>query len=119
MWNEPSELELRALPAIGTNEEVDWKEVLIRMHFFLGGCDWYVAEYAPADRIFYGYAILNDDLDNAEWGYMSLDEMRDIRTRQGFEIDRDLHWQERKASEIEKIVAAYRGQSSDRIKPKA
>lgn len=107
MWNEPSVSDLRALPPIGTNENVPWQEVPIRMHFFLGGCDWYMAEYSPQERVFYGYAILNNDLVNAEWGYMSLDELRDVRVR-GFEIDRDLHWDTRKASEIEKIAMAHR-----------
>ena len=29
-------------------------------------------EFDPKDRIFFGYAILNNDLQNAEWGYFLL-----------------------------------------------
>ncbi len=83
---------------------------MIYEHFFLGGCDWYVAEYSATDRLFFGYAILNDDLDNAEWGYISFDELREVRTRQGFEVDRDLHWRTRKASEVDRISEAHRHQ---------
>ena len=49
------------------------------------------------------YAILNSDLQNAEWGYVSFDGLRNIDVR-GVEVDRDLHWKPRKASEIENIV---------------
>jgi transposase-like protein len=38
--------------------------------FFLGGCDWYAVEYGLEDRLFFGYAILNDDLLNSEWGVL-------------------------------------------------
>lgn len=107
MWNEPTENQLRQLPRPYTTEDVHWKDKTIYMHFFLGGCDWYMAEYDEPRRAFFGYAILNDDLANAEWGYVSLDELREVRTKQGFEVDRDLYWTPRKASVIEKIVQAY------------
>ncbi len=113
MWNEPTDKELARLPNLYETEEVAARDKLIHMHFFLGGCDWYVAEYGQADRLFFGYAILNEDLQNAEWGYMSFDELRDVRTPRGIEVDRDLHWRIRKASEVEKIVAAEREQGRE------
>ena len=45
MWNEPSEEELRKLPKLYETEKVSLEEKLIHMHFFIGGCDWYVSEY--------------------------------------------------------------------------
>ena len=75
------------------------------MHFFLGGCDWYVAEFDKSTRDLYGFAILNDDLKNAEWGYTNLDELCEI-TMSGIEVDRDLHWAPRKASEVDRIREA-------------
>jgi len=109
MWNEPSEVDLKQLPNLYATENVDPLDKLIQMHLFLGGCDWYAAEYGSADRLFFGYAILNNDLQNSEWGYFSLNELRDINF-QGIEIDRDLHWKVRKAGEVEKIAEAYRHQ---------
>ncbi len=106
MWNEPSDEELARLPAFYSTESVPIADKLIPMHFFLGGCDWYMAEYSPQERVFFCYAILNDDFQNAEWGYASFDELRDLKTTQGFEVDRDLNWKTRKASEIERIVQA-------------
>ena len=40
------------------------------MHFFLGGCDWYIVEWNLEDQIFFGFAILTNDLEMAEWGYV-------------------------------------------------
>ncbi len=103
MWNKPTPKQLNALPELYATENAPLEDKLIHMHFFVGGCDWYAAEYGPSDRLFFGYAILNNDLINSEWGYFSLDELAGIRTRQGIEIDRDLHWTVRKASEVDKI----------------
>lgn len=103
MWNEPSESELAALPILHANENTRPQNVVIHMHLFLGGCDWYLAAYHPLERIFYGYAILNNDFDNAEWGYVALDELRTIRLRSGTKVDRDLNWRPRKASQVDRI----------------
>ena len=110
MWNQPSSQELEQLPTLYSTEDIPLEEKVIHMHFFIGGCDWYAAEYDPRVRAFFGYAILNNDLQNAEWGEFSFDELREVRTRQGYEIDRDLYWLLRKANEVEKIKEAYRAQ---------
>ena len=47
------------------------------MHFFIGGCDWYIAEY-DGNNLFYGYAILNGDQQNSEWGYISFSGLKSI-----------------------------------------
>lgn len=103
MWNEPTPEELRRIPSLYATEERRTREIEIYMHFFLGASDWYMAEYDKKDRLFFGYTILNGDLENAEWGYTSYDELRDLRTRQGFEVDRDLYWVTKKTTEIENI----------------
>ena len=107
MWNEPSEEELRKLPKLYETEKVSLENKIIHMHFFIGGCDWYVAEYTQSERLFFGYAILNNDLQNSEWGYISYDELRGIRIR-GIEIDRDLYWKPQRALEVDRIKEAYK-----------
>ncbi len=104
MWNEPSEKELARMPPLYTNENTKLEDIMIHMHFFFGGSDWYMAEYSQEDRIFFGYTILNGDYQNSEWGYTLYDELRNIRIPPGFEIDRDLHWEPTKVSDIEKIM---------------
>jgi hypothetical protein len=102
MWNEPTKEQLAKIPKLYEPEDVPLKDKLIYLHFFIGGCDWYISEFDGED-LFWGYAILNGDFDMAEWGYISLEEMKRIKIPPGFEIDCDLYWEVRKASEIKKI----------------
>ena len=103
MWNEPTKEQLAKIPKLYETENVSLREKLIYLHFFIGGCDWFVAEFDERENLFWGYAILNNDLEMAEWGYLSLEELKSIKIPPGFEIDCDLYWEVRKASEIEKI----------------
>ena len=102
MWNEPTQEQLKKLPALYQTENIPLKDKLIHLHFFIGGCDWYVAEYDGED-LFWGYAILNNDFEMAEWGYISFQELKDLKIPPGFEIDCERDWKVTKASEIEKI----------------
>jgi hypothetical protein len=105
MWNKPSDAQLAKLPAFYSTEEVSLKDKVIGMHFFIGGCDWYATEYSPEEKCFFGFAILNNDLEMAEWGYFSLQELCDLKVK-FLEVDRDLHFTPKKAFEIEKIRKA-------------
>lgn len=103
MWNIPPKDQLSAIPALYQTEESPTAEKVIHLHFFIGGCDWYIAEYDGED-LFFGYAILNQDFQNAEWGYISFQELKDLKTRQGIEVDCETPWTPKKAGEIQKIV---------------
>jgi len=102
MWNVPTREELDRIPRLYQTEHITLKDKLIYLHFFIGSCDWFIAEYDGED-LFWGYAILNDDHDMAEWGYLSFTEMKEVKIRGWLEIDRDINWQIRKASEIDLI----------------
>ncbi len=67
MWNTPTEEELAKIPRLYETENIPLKDKIIHLHFFIGGCDWYIVEY-DGDDLFWGYAILNGDTENAEWG---------------------------------------------------
>lgn len=112
MWNKPSKEELSKIPVFYSTEEVPLKEKMIYMHFFIGGCDWYAAEYSLEEQCFFGFAILNNDLQNAEWGYFSLEELASLKVK-FLEVDRDLYWKPKKAIEIEKIRKAERWELKD------
>ena len=107
MWNVPTEERLARIPKLYETEDVPLKDKLIYLHFFIASSDWYVTEYDGED-LFWGFAILNNDLRNAEWGYMSFSELKDIIVEGRFEIDCESEdaWRIRKASEIEKIERA-------------
>ena len=106
MWNEPTRERLAKVPGLYETETVPLREKLIYLHFFISGCDWYVAEY-DGDDLFWGFAILNGDLQNAEWGYISFSELKSLKVA-WLEVDCELeeYWQVRKAEEIENIRRA-------------
>ena len=105
MWNKPTEKQLTKIPVFYSTENVPLKGNVIHMHFFIGGCDWYVAEYSPEEQLFFGFAILNSDYEMAEWGYFSLKELSELKV-EFLEVDRDLHFTPAKAKDIENIRKA-------------
>ena len=50
---------------------------IVHAHYFLGGNDWLVTEYNPEEGVAFGWACLGDR-QNAELGYMSMDELESI-----------------------------------------
>ena len=108
MWNTPTTDRLSKIPKLYETEHIPLQEKLIYLHFFIGGCDWYIAEFDGED-LFWGFAILNDDFQNAEWGYISFSELKSIKVGGWLEIDCELEefWVVQKASEIEKIRKAH------------
>lgn len=77
MFNEPPPEALAQLPRLYGTEGTSAAEKVIHGHFFLGGYDWYVAEFDGED-VFFGFVNLNDP-DMAEWGYFTLSELRETR----------------------------------------
>lgn len=102
MWNEPSKEKLSSIPGINETDNISIKDKLVHLHFFIGGCDWYVIEF-DGDDLFFGFTILNQDHVNSEWGYFSLSELKQIQINRWIEVDCDCHWKVRKASEVKGI----------------
>jgi hypothetical protein len=44
MWNTPTKQELAKLPKLYETEHIGTADKQIFLHFFMGGCDWYIAE---------------------------------------------------------------------------
>ena len=101
MWNTPERGVLDQIPRLYETKHIPVEDKLIYLHFFIGGCDWFIAEY-DGDDLFFGFAILNSDYEMAEWGYISFSEMKDINIH-GLEIDRELEWTPTRAGDIELI----------------
>jgi len=106
MWNIPSKERLAAIPKIYETENVSLQDKLIHLHFFIGSCDWFIAEYDGGDLL-WGFVILNDDCVNAEWGYVSFHELKSIKIGGWLEVDCEVGWKVRKAAEVEKINSCY------------
>ncbi|MGW8177941.1 MAG: DUF2958 domain-containing protein [bacterium] len=101
MWNPPTKKQLEEIPKHLETEGTPLGDKLIHMHFFIGAADWYVSEFDGKD-LFFGFVDLGDPV-MAEWGYFSLKELKELKSPMGIEVDRDLHWEIRKAREVEKI----------------
>lgn len=89
MWNVPSQSRLDKIPRLYKTEHIPLQDKLIYLHFFIGSSDWYVAEY-DGDDTFFGYVILNSDLECAEWGYFSFSELKAIRVQGWCKVDCEL-----------------------------
>ncbi len=107
MWNIPSTERLAKVPRLYETEQIPLKDKLVHLHFFIGGCDWYIAEY-DGDDLFFGFAILNNDYEMAEWGYLTFGEFKEIKVHGWLEVDCELEefWQVRRAIEIDQIRIA-------------
>ena len=71
-------------------------EAIAQLHYFYGGSDWYITERDSSDEQIqaFGYAVLNLDMENAELGYISIQEL----IYSGVELD--LHWTPKTLREI-------------------
>ena len=106
MWNTPTKKDLDVIPGIFQTERTSLRDKVIYQHFFIGSCDWYIAEYDEEDDLFWGFANLGDDV-NAEWGYIPFEDIRQLKVGPlGFEIDCECGWVPQKACEIENIKQA-------------
>ncbi|PJD95892.1 MAG: hypothetical protein CK426_09125, partial [Legionella sp.] len=61
------------------------KDSVAHLHYFVGGCDWYITEKDMEGGVTqaYGYAVLNGDLEMAEFGYINISELLEL----GVELD--------------------------------
>jgi len=105
MFNTPTKAQLAKIPALYATEHIPIEHKTIHCHFFLGSCHWFIAEADHVDAMF-GFCILNGDLEMANWGYVSLEELKSIKVQGWLEVEYDCYWEPKPASEIELIKRA-------------
>lgn len=70
------------IPVLYETEEVEADDKIIHLHFHIPhsmqAFDWWIAELRPEENLAFGYACLNGDAQNAEWGYINLEELENI-----------------------------------------
>ena len=109
MWNEPSKKRLNQMPSLYSTQDISLKQKEVWLHFYIGGSDWWAVEFDnEGGDLFFGFVVLNNDHQNAEWGYFSLSEMRSVKISGFLEIDCELeeYWQVRQACMINDICLA-------------
>lgn len=99
MYNEPTEEELSKVPLLYKTEGVPLPEKNVYFHFFCGNSDWWILEYDPKDRLFFGIAKIFVH----ELGYISFDEMKEAKAFGVMEVERDLYFKVKKVKDIEEL----------------
>jgi len=92
------------------------KDAIAYLHYFKGGSDWYITEKDIEKKQYqaFGYAVLNGDYQFAEFGYISIEELKEM----GVELD--FHWTPKSINEIigEKLPASkIQNDSQEIIQP--
>lgn len=64
----------------------DTDDAIAKLHFFYRGSDWYILDWDNRSDEMFGYAILNGDMQSAEYGYLSIDEFSSNN------IELDFYW---------------------------
>ena len=66
-------------------------KTVVHLHYFYGGSDWYITEKDNREDTeqyqAFGFVVLNGDTQNAEMGYISIEELI------GLGVGLDLYWQ--------------------------
>lgn len=108
----PPKAILRRIPALFATEGTTPFDKTIWAHYFAGGSDYYIAELDQETCEAYGYTRHASHPDGAEWGYIDLPELEEVRVSGLFGgrlvpglviIERDMHWKPCKFSEIKAV----------------
>ena len=89
----------KRLPVLGSTEND--KDPIVQVKLFGGaGCTWLLTEYDPDSKVAFGHCDLGD-ADNAELGYVSLDELESLKFPPfGLGVERDIYFTPAPLSEI-------------------
>jgi hypothetical protein len=90
-----------AIPKLHGSEPQEFDDKIIHLHYFIGSCDWYIAEVDPSTGEAFGFANLGDP-QCAEWGYIPLDELGTILARNVFPVERNMGWKPIRFGDIAK-----------------
>jgi hypothetical protein len=108
MINRPTESELLELANIKIDKEGPLEDRVIYIHLFLDGHSWYVSEYDPKRRRFFGYMIPKNDYLNARWDYFCYDELCRMQGEIHDEVVRNIDWEPKRAIKVDSIRDSYK-----------
>ncbi len=94
---------LKKLPSLCATENLSpekTKVVVKFFHPFTTAC-WYVTEFDPKQKIFFGFVNLGDD-QMAELGYFGLNELEAIKIG-GLKLERDIYWDQE--TTLDKVIS--------------
>lgn len=85
------------IPKLYETEHDEIKIAVIKYFNPCGAGTWYVIEYDPDDKLFYGFVKIHDE---GEYGYFSLEELESIKLPYGLKIERDLYFEATPMNEL-------------------
>lgn len=119
----PPPTELVDVPPLYATERTEAADKVVRLHLFVGSCDWWLVELDPDEGLAFGFACLGVPQD-AEWGYVSLAELAALRvntrvvmrSEMGDDwsprafglpavVERDLWWELKAVRDVDRLVA--------------
>tara|TARA_B100000614_G_scaffold252346_1_gene264891 strand:- start:1202 stop:1528 length:327 start_codon:yes stop_codon:yes gene_type:complete len=106
MKNPPTPEQLAKIPRLYETDNIQTKDKIIHLHFSFLSCGWYIAEFDGQDTLLC-FAILNGNLAMAEWGMVSYEFLRRVNIN-GQEVENDINWVSKPASEVD-IICLSRG----------
>ena len=68
----------------------------VLLHYFFGGCDWWLLERSEDGAELYGYCKIHE----AEFGYVTLRELTTTRVNPVYGIELDFHWKPQTLSRV-------------------
>lgn len=92
------------IPKLYEQDNGNMKDVVVYAHYFapISNFDWFVFEYDSTDKLFFGFANLNNE-DFAELGYFSLEEFESLNKSNGFGfVEREINFQPKTVGELSK-----------------
>lgn len=77
------------MPALYETEPIRAALKVVRLHYFVGGSDWWIVEVDWSDGTAFGFC----DMGHGEWGYVDLVELEAIAVGPFQQpVERDLHF---------------------------
>jgi hypothetical protein len=95
----------KLLPPLYSQERIPDPQCVVKLFCPWAMATWWLTEYDPEKRLAFGFCLLNY-ADEAELGYVSIDELEMIRGPGGLTIERDLYWSPIPLSEVQRQVRA-------------
>jgi len=102
MKHPPTEAQLSIIPGLYKTESIPTEDKIIHAHFQIFDSHWYIIEWDSVDTMF-GFCILTGDLQNSEYGYVSLEDLKQIKIHGIYEVEFDTNWVPTPAGEVELI----------------
>jgi len=92
---------IKQLPTLEATAELGIEESTAYVKIFnpMGNHQWFLTAYDPEENMAFGYVNLNCSRD-AELGYISMEELEELKLPMGMKLERDRHFTKMPLTEV-------------------